>query len=731
MEPSSQPPGALRHTNQLASETSPYLLQHAHNPVDWHPWGPAALERARELDRPIFLSIGYAACHWCHVMERESFEDEQTAAEMNAAFVAIKVDREERPDLDAIYMDAVQHMTGQGGWPMSVFLTPDGRPFYGGTYFPNRRGLGMPAFQDVLHGVSEAWRDRREDVEASAGQLAQAIAQGQRAPKAVFAALDEGVGGEGREAAPQLAATLSAAAGALAHTFDPVVGGWGSAPKFPQAAAIEMLLREHVRTGDARPLNIARRALDAMAEGGIHDQLGGGFARYATDAAWLVPHFEKMLYDNAQLARVYTSAYRLTAEPRYADAARDTLAFMARELRTPEGAFAASLDADTDGVEGATYVWDAAEIQTGLGESAALFSAAYGVTPHGNWEHHTILSRVMDDDALAERFSLGVDEVRLVLASARATLHVARAARPQPARDGKVIASWNGLALAAFADAAWGLDEPLPEFAAIASEAAAFLLRTLTDGRGRLRRSWSRGVARDDATLEDHTHLAEGLLALYQATFDERWFLAARELMELVLAHFPDASGNGFYDTADDAEALIARPRGLQDNALPSGNAMAVTVLLELGALTGEARYGAAARAAALPLADVAARYPTSFAQWLLAFQAMVQGIDEVAVVGDPAASGTQALVETARRRFRPWQVLAVSRDAEGSSVPLLLDRTEIHGLPTAYVCRAFACRQPVTEPGALEAQLSFRAEPDDGAQAARADDASDTLPRP
>jgi uncharacterized protein YyaL (SSP411 family) len=689
------------HSNRLASETSPYLLQHAHNPVDWYPWGPEALQRARAEDRPIFLSIGYAACHWCHVMERESFEDEETATQLNAGFVPIKVDREERPDLDAIYMDAVQSMTGQGGWPMSVFLTPEGKPFYGGTYFPNRRGMGMPAFRDVLAGVSEAWRDRRHDVEASAAQLALAVQRGQRAPAAAVG----GFGGDPNMAS-RSAAPLDTATANLDRSFDPRGGGWGSAPKFPQAGAIEFLLREHVRTGDVRPLAVARRALDAMAAGGIHDQLGGGFARYATDAVWLVPHFEKMLYDNAQLARVYTHAYQLTEDAGYAAVARDTLGFMRRELRAPEGAFAASLDADTAGHEGATYVWSAAEIRALLGEEAALFSAAYGVTEGGNWEGHTILSRVVDAANLASRFGLTPGDVDARLARSREVLHAARHSRPQPPRDDKVIASWNGLALGAFADASWALGEPLPELAAVAEEAAAFLLGALRDDTGRLRRSWNRGIARDAATLEDHTHLADGLLALYRATFDERWFVAARELMDIVLAHFSDPDGSGFFDTADDAEALIARPRGLQDNALPSGNAMASSVLLKLAALTGESRYAAAAETATVPLMDVASRYPTGFAEWLQAYQAMVVGIDEIAIVGDSEGAGTRALITAAQRGFRPWQVMAVAASPDQSMVPLLHQRVALGGSATAYVCRGFACRQPVTDPAALAAQL-------------------------
>jgi uncharacterized protein len=691
-------------SNRLAAETSPYLLQHAHNPVDWYPWGAEALAAAREGDRPIFLSVGYAACHWCHVMAHESFEDPGTAEQLNADFVSIKVDREERPDIDAIYMDAVQQMTGQGGWPMSVFLTPEGRPFYGGTYFPNRRGMGPPAFRDLLAGVTEAWTTRRAEVLASAERLATRVAQAQSAPAWEPAAMEgAGLGEDAKTAFVERA--LGAATTAANASFDSVYGGWGRAPKFPQAATIEFLLREHLRTRADRPLAVARRTLDGMADGGIHDQLGGGFARYATDATWLVPHFEKMLYDNAQLARVYTHAWLVTRDERYRDVARDTLQFMARELRTAEGCFASSLDADTQGHEGATYIWDAAEVAEVLGDDAPLFSAAYGVTPAGNWEDRTILSRRATDAQLAERFDLDGDSVRERLSRARSTLLERRRERPQPGRDDKVICSWNGLAVAAFADASWALDEP--RFAEIATEAADALLRLLIDEDGRPRRSWNRGTTRGAGTLEDHTHLADGLLALYQATLDERWFRVASDLMSLVERHFGDAGGTGFLDTPDDGEPLLARPRGLQDNALPSGNAMAATVLLALAGYTGEGRLVLAARSAVEPLADVAARYPTAFAHALQALQALAVGIDEVAIVGAAGSADTLGLLEALRSTYRPWAVLAVSADPARSAVPLMRDRTYVDGRAAAYVCRSFSCKRPVAEPSALLAQLA------------------------
>ncbi len=685
--------------NRLAGETSPYLLQHAHNPVDWFPWGPEALSRARLLDRPIFLSIGYAACHWCHVMERESFEDEATAAFINSHFVAIKVDREERPDLDQLYMGAVRAMTGQGGWPMSVFLLPDGRPFFGGTYFPVMPRHGMPSFRQVLEGVRRAWAEQRADVEQAGGKLLEALAAAQQAAPTT--------GG-----LPP-ASVLAEAAATIDASFDPVTGGWGSAPKFPQPMTIELLLRRHRATGDARPLEIACRSLDAMAAGGIHDQLGGGFHRYSTDARWLVPHFEQMLYDNAQLARVYVHAWALTGDDAYLATATGTLDYLVRDLRTSGGGFAASRDADTDGEEGATFVWSAAEIREVLGEDGALFAAAYGITDAGNWEGRTILSRVRGDSELGERFGLAPDTVVARLATARAGLLARREGRPQPARDDKVLAAWNGLAIAALAEASRALagsgtpalGEDAARYADAATHAADAVLDGLRGPDGRLRRSWKDGRATADGVLEDHANLADGLLSLYEATFEERWFRDAASLADVILAHFADPAG-GFFDTADDGEALVVRPRDLQDNATPSGGAMAATVLLRLGALTGAGRFGAAAEAALATAGPHLARHPTAFAQWLCALELVHGGITEVAIVGDPADERTRRLVDVARRGYRPFRVLALSDAPDASAIPLLHHRFALHGRPTAFVCRQFACRQPVHEPEALDALL-------------------------
>jgi uncharacterized protein len=686
--------------NRLAGETSPYLLQHSNNPVDWYPWGPDALARAKLLDRPIFLSIGYAACHWCHVMERESFEHEPTARYLNDRFVAIKVDREERPDLDQVYMAAVQAMTGGGGWPMSVFLTPDGRPFYGGTYFPDEPRHGMPSFHQVLEGVDRAWREQRAEVEAAGVRLIRGLIDQSR--------LEAGTD----DPTPAL---LENAVAAIETSFDSANGGWGRAPKFPQPMTIEFLLRRHLATGDPRLLAVAGRSLDAMADGGLRDQLGGGFHRYSTDSHWLVPHFEQMLYDNAQLARVYLHAWALTGDARYRAVATGTLDYMTRELTTDDGAFAASQDADTDGIEGLTFTWRAAEIREVLGDAAPLFEAAYGVTDEGNWEGVTILSRVVADEELAVR--LGIDPAGVAdrLAEGRARLLARRAERPQPARDDKALAAWNGLAIAAFADASTALAatdaEAALRYRTAAERAATTIVGGLLSPDGSLRRSWKDGRAVGAGVLEDHTHLADGLLALYEATSDERWFTTARALLDRVLARFADPDG-GFFDTADDHERLVTRPKDAQDNAVPSGNAMAARVLLRLAAWTGEGGYQDAAERAMRSVVAFVARYPTGFAQWLSAMDFALAPVVEVAIVGAPDDPAASALVAEVRRGFRPNQVVSVAADPAVSAVPLMLDRVAVGARATAYVCRGFVCRLPVQDAAALAAQLDAPTDP-------------------
>ena len=674
--------------NRLAGETSPYLLQHAHNPVDWYPWGPEALARAKTEDKPIFLSIGYAACHWCHVMERESFEDAATAADLNRDFVAIKVDREERPDLDQVYMGAVQAMTGGGGWPMSVFLTPDGRPFFGGTYFPPQPAHGLPSFRQVLAGAASAWRDQRLEVVAAGKRLADALVEQNRLPT------------DGAAPTPEL---LAGTVDQLQGRFDSLNGSWGGAPKFPQPMTLDFLLGR-IAAGDRRPTAMVRYTLDRMADGGIHDQLGGGFHRYATDPSWLVPHFEQMLYDNAQLARTYLRAWATLGIEAYRAVAVSVLEYLLRELRRDDGSFAASQDADTDGVEGATFTWSAAEVRELLDDDAPLFTATYGVRDEGNWEGRTILSRIQPaagDDGVTKPGR------ETQLAAARARLLARRATQPQPARDDKALAAWNGLAIGALADAARLLPSPdADRYRAAAIQAAETILGGLSRPDGRLGRSWKDGRSSGEGVLEDYADLADGLLALYDATFDERWFAIARELGNAILDHFEDPAG-GFFDTADDHEALVTRPKDPQDNATPSGGSMATLVLLRLAAFTGETRYAFAAERALATVTSYLARYPSGFANWLSAAELAVSGIVELAIVGDPMEPATRALLEVARPRERRDLVVAVAASANASTIPLLAGRTRIDGRPTAYVCRQFACRLPVTESSALVAQLA------------------------
>jgi uncharacterized protein YyaL (SSP411 family) len=693
--------------NRLAGETSPYLLQHANNPVDWMPWGGDALARARLLDRPIFLSIGYAACHWCHVMERESFEDEATARLLNERFVSIKVDREERPDLEYIYMSAVKAMTGGGGFPMSVFQTPHGQPFYGGTYYPNEPRHGLPSFRQVLEGVSHAWMTQRSDVLAAGQRLVSALVDQARTSASGDVAID--------------GAFFRAVNAGLDARFDRRDGSWGGAPKFPQPMTLEYLLRR-MAAGDREPDAMIRFTLDKMADGGIRDQLGGGFHRYATDAHWLVPHFEQMLYDNAQLARVYLHAADAFGElergrgggagapagGRYREVAIGVLDYMLRELRRDDGAFAASQDADTHGIEGLTFTWRAPEIREvlGDGDAAGLFAAAYGVTEAGNWEDVTILSRVRPtDDAPPTRDDPAVEAE---LARARAALLDRRSSRPQPARDDKALTAWNGLAIAAFAEAGRLLGEDRYTAAAVA--AAESIVGGSLGADGSLKRSWKDGRAVGSGVLEDYSHLAEGLLALYETTFDERWFELARTLADAILDRFADPAG-GFFDTGSDHERLITRPKDPQDNAVPSGGAMATTVLLRLAAFTGEGRYRDAAERAIGTVAPYLVQYPTGFAQWLVAASFAAGDPVEVAIVGDPSEPGTRALLDPVWTRWRPFQVLAVA-PADGSSdsqVPLLHDRPALEGKPTAYVCRDFVCSLPVTTAAGLVAQLAPR----------------------
>ncbi len=669
-------------SNRLANETSPYLLQHADNPVDWYPWSEEALQRAKAEDKPIFLSIGYSACHWCHVMAHESFEDEDTAAVMNAHFVNVKVDREERPDLDRIYMSAVQALTGRGGWPMSVFLTPEGQPFYGGTYFPPTPRYGSPAFIDVLKAVNDAWQNRRQELLDNSQQLVSAIEQ--------QIAITTDVQPETLE--PE---TLTTAYQHIQRGFDRTHGGWGDAPKFPQPMTLEFLLRTHHTTDDADALQMVAQTLDAMARGGMYDQLGGGFHRYSVDSHWTVPHFEKMLYDNAQLARVYLHAWQVAGEPFYRAIAEETLDYVAREMLSPEGGFYSTQDADSEGEEGKFFVWTPDEIRAVLGERADRFIKAYGVTADGNASAGS--AHGFEGKNILE-LKGGLEE-RVALPEARNTLFEAREQRIHPGRDEKVLTSWNGLMLVTFAEAARVLGRD--DYRQVAERNAEFLLTELKTTEGRLYHTWKDGVAKVNGYLEDYAHLADGLIELYQTTFDPRWYLAARELVDAMIEHFGAPDG-GFYDTSDDHETLIARPRELQDNATPSGNGMAAMALQRLAGLAAEPRYAELAQRSLSTMQPLLARYPLGFGQWLQALSYALAHPREIAIVGDAPSPDTRALLDVAAG-YRPHQIVAAGTEA---NVPLLQGREQIAGQATAYVCFDSGCQAPVTDPAALRVLL-------------------------
>ena len=678
-------------SNRLADETSPYLRQHADNPVDWYPWGQEALQRAQAEDKPILLSIGYAACHWCHVMAHESFEDEATADLMNRHFINIKVDREERPDLDSIYMNAVVLLNnGQGGWPLTAFLTPEGKPFYGGTYYPPTPRYGMPSFSQLLQGIADYWHNRRAEVEKSVAEINQHLQHN---------VLAENMG-QG-----QLDGTIfERAAAVLMRRFDQDKGGFGQAPKFPPSMTIEFLLRLYQQQGDGFALHMAEHTLKMMAYGGMYDQLGGGFARYSTDNEWLVPHFEKMLYDNALLARVYLHAWQVTGKPLYRRIVEETLDFVERELRHEEGGFYSSYDADSEGEEGKFYVWSAQEVEQLLGDEAALFRRYYDVTEVGNWEGSNILNMKFEPEEVAEALGLDMAEMVSRLAAAKAKLYAARAQRVWPGLDDKVLTAWNGLMLAAFAEAGRVLQRA--DYTAVAQQNAQFLYETMRSENGRLRRTWKAGTkAKYNAYLEDYAYLADGLLALYQSDFEEKWFVWARELAEMMLTHFSDEQNGGFYDTSDDHEQLIQRPKDVQDNATPSANAMAAQVLLKLSLYTGNGRYWDIAENMTAALSEWMVRAPSGFAHWLGAAAFIMGQPQELAIAGERGAADTEALLGVITSTYRPHVVVAVGLD--GGRIALLRERPLRHNQATAYVCRRFVCQQPVTEPEALANQLA------------------------
>ena len=702
--------GASAHryaANRLGGETSPYLLQHAYNPVDWFPWGAEALDLARSTDRPILLSIGYSACHWCHVMERESFEDPATAAVMNDLFVNIKVDREERPDLDGIYMQAVQALTGQGGWPMTVFLLPDGTPFYGGTYFPPERRHGLPAFRDVLRRVAEAYREQKADVLEGARQLREAIAPATLAP-----------GGTGVLTRDILQQSLEA----FSKTFDRRHGGFGQGQKFPQAPNIDALLRIWRATGDPSALAMVTKTLDEMAAGGIRDHLGGGFHRYTVDRIWLVPHFEKMLYDNAQLTRTYLAAWQATGNPDYAEVVRDTLSYVMREMTAPDGTFHAAQDADSEGEEGKFFAWSVEEVVEALGPDDARVAVAwYGMSASGNFEGRNVLFRPRSREDVAAELGLELKALDATVARVRGALLAARSTRVAPARDDKVIASWNGLMVRAFAEAGAFLGDPA--YLAVASRAADTLFRTLDVRRGagsvddsasnatplRLWRIASMGRTHVDAFLEDYASLGLASLALAEATGHGRWFRAARSCATAILDRFRDLEHGGFFDTGYDHEELVARPKDLYDNAIPSGSSMACELMLRLEALGVDGAGGDVARDLLARLATPMATHPGAFGTLIGALDLATVKPLQVALVGtadDPDASGLHDAVFGA---YAPNRVVAIRRgdEVDDGDIPLLQERAALGGRPTAYVCEGFTCRLPTGDPAEVARQVA------------------------
>jgi uncharacterized protein YyaL (SSP411 family) len=676
----------LHMANHLASETSPYLLQHAHNPVAWWPWGEAALAEARARRTPILLSIGYAACHWCHVMERESFEDEATAALMNERFVCIKVDREERPDLDAIYMQATQAMTGQGGWPMTVFLTPEGEPFHAGTYYPPTDRHGMPSFTRVLEGVSDAWANRQDSVRRTTESMRELYAATAERTRST-GSLDE--------------ALLSRAMSSLVQRYEPRFGGFDGAPKFPPTMSLDFLLRHWARTGETQALEMVQHTYRQMARGGLYDQVGGGFSRYSVDAEWLVPHFEKMLYDNALLIRLGAHLWQATRDEEVRRVTEATIGWVAREMTSPDGGFHASLDADSEGHEGRYYVWEADELQRLLGEDASLVLPYWGVSAAGNFDGRNILHVPVPPAAFAEAHGVSEPELRTAIERAQRILADARGRRIAPARDDKVLACWNGLMVRALADAARALGDPAIRDLALRN--GAFLFRHLVR-EGRVMRSFTDGRATIPGFLEDHAAVALGAVALYQLTFDRRWLDRARALADVILDRFWDEAAEALFDTASDGEQLVTRPRDVTDNALPSGSSMASELLLILGDMFAEGEYTERGSSLLETVAEPMARYPTAFGHALGAADLAVRGAIEVALAGDPSEPRLRRLADEVDARYLPSLVLAGGQPPATDGITLFEGRAGED--PIAYVCRAYACDAPTSDPAQLARQL-------------------------
>ncbi len=680
------------HTNRLIDETSPYLLQHAHNPVDWYPWGPEALERARREQKPIFLSIGYSACHWCHVMERESFESEDTAAIMNEHFVNVKVDREERPDLDEIYMQYVQATTGSGGWPMSVFLTPELQPFFGGTYFPPRSLYGRAGFPDVLRSVASAWETNREQITQHGARFAEQLRQ--QAARDTSAAVDPAV--------------LDASLTQLLKVFDEQWGGFGGAPKFPHTGDVRIMLRHWLRTGDSRALECVTTTLDRMRQGGIYDHLQGGFARYSTDEKWLIPHFEKMLYDNALLVPAYLEAHVATGNADYATVARECLDWTLLEMVTPEGGFASTIDADSEGVEGEFYVWRPEELEAVLGNKVGAWAAAwYGVTQAGNFEHgKSALWRHDPPAEVARELGVPLDELTAAMEDARARLLANRAERVPPGKDDKVLASWNGLMISAMAQGAQVLGDA--RYLEAARRAARYVLEEMRQEDGRLYATARGGHAHLNAYLDDYAFLIQGCLDLYETDFDPGWLERALELNAILEQNFADEENGGYFTTGDNHEQLIARVKSPHDGALPSGAGVQALNLLRLAELTGKGPLAQRAERTILSMGAMVNRYPPGFSQLLQAVDYLAAGPREVVIAGEPDHPTVRAMLREVRGTFRPQRVVALAHaGADADLVPLLSDRDAGEGGARAYVCRNYACKLPVDDVEGLREQLA------------------------
>ncbi len=694
--------------NRLARETSPYLLQHADNPVDWYPWGKEALSLAREEDKPILLSIGYSACHWCHVMERESFEDDETAALMNEGFVNIKVDREERPDLDSIYMRALQASFGRGGWPLTAFLTPGGRFFFGGTYFPPEPRFGMPSFKQVLTSVLNAYRTRRKEIEEGAGKLLAALQEVPTNPLSgrVPRAAGEDTAGDGPRSTPEerlsriASESLATAARHLKGQFDPPHGGFGPAPKFPQPVTLEFLLGHFHRTGDREALDMVLTTLRSMARGGVRDHLGGGFHRYSVDDRWLVPHFEKMLYDNGLLARVYLHAYQIVGEEELRDIVTSTLDYVLEDLRDPEGGFYSARDADSEGEEGTFYLWAPEEVKAVISEEdAGLFSRAYGVKPGGNFEGKSILNLTRGLDSLANLEGLSAGELKARLVGARNRLREAREDREPPFRDEKVLTSWNSFVVRALAEAGAVLGRE--DYLEAARANADFLLRSLVKD-GRVLRSWKAGEGKIPGFLEDYAGLGNALLTLYEVTLEPRWLEEARAMADLLLELFWEEEEGLFFDSPRDGEKLVVRPRDAMDSATPSGNSLAVELLLRSSVLFGSDPYRDKAVRALLAETGAATRFPSAFGRFLSTLSLASVPPLEVVLLGDPGEEETRNHLKAAHGAYLPNRLVAGGNPDDLPPLPLFEGREPSKGRTTAYVCMEFTCTPPILDPGTL-----------------------------